>query len=377
MKNQASTKPINLFDYEKLAVEYLSQMALDYYASGAWDEVTLRDNRAAFERYKLRPRVMVDVSNRNLATQVLGQPLEIPLLIAPMAFQCLAHPEGEVATARAATSAGVGMVLSTLSTRSLEEVAASPEKNSYAPQWFQLYIHKDRGLTRALVERAYTAGYKALCVTVDAPVLGRRERDRQNEFTLPPGLQLANLASLAKLYIPHQQGESGVFTYFAQQLDPTVTWKDLEWLQSLSLLPLVLKGILRGDDAVRAVECGVKAIVVSNHGGRQLDGAVASLDALAEIVKAVNGRAEVLVDGGIRRGTDILKALALGAKAVLLGRPILWGLAVSGEAGVAHVLALLRDELDVAMALSGCPSVDSIDLSLLEKCNSSQLKYEV
>lgn len=373
MKNQASTKPINLFDYEKLAVEYLSQMALDYYASGAWDEVTLRDNRAAFERYKLRPRVMVDVSNRNLATQVLGQPLEIPLLIAPMAFQCLAHPEGEVATARAATSAGVGMVLSTLSTRSLEEVAASPEKNSYAPQWFQLYIHKDRGLTRALVERAYTAGYKALCVTVDAPVLGRRERDRQNEFTLPPGLQLANLASLAKLYIPHQQGESGVFTYFAQQLDPTVTWKDLEWLQSLSLLPLVLKGILRGDDAVRAVECGVKAIVVSNHGGRQLDGAVASLDALAEIVKAVNGRAEVLVDGGIRRGTDILKALALGAKAVLLGRPILWGLAVSGEAGVAHVLALLRDELDVAMALSGCPSVDSIDLSLLEKCNSSQL----
>lgn len=377
MKNQASTKPINLFDYEKLAVEYLSQMALDYYASGAWDEVTLRDNRAAFERYKLRPRVMVDVSNRNLATQVLGQPLEIPLLIAPMAFQCLAHPEGEVATARAATSAGVGMVLSTLSTRSLEEVAASPEKNSYAPQWFQLYIHKDRGLTRALVERAFTAGYKALCVTVDAPVLGRRERDRQNEFTLPPGLQLANLASLAKLYIPHQQGESGVFTYFAQQLDPTVTWKDLEWLQSLSLLPLVLKGILRGDDAVRAVECGVKAIVVSNHGGRQLDGAVASLDALAEIVKAVNGRAEVLVDGGIRRGTDILKALALGAKAVLLGRPILWGLAVSGEAGVAHVLALLRDELDVAMALSGCPSVDSIDLSLLEKCNSSQLKYEV
>lgn len=377
MKNQASTKPINLFDYEKLAVEYLSQMALDYYASGAWDEVTLRDNRAAFERYKLRPRVMVDVSNRNLATQVLGQPLEIPLLIAPMAFQCLAHPEGEVATARAATSAGVGMVLSTLSTRSLEEVAASPEKNSYAPQWFQLYIHKDRGLTRALVERAFTAGYKALCVTVDAPVLGRRERDRQNEFTLPPGLQLANLASLAKLYIPHQQGESGVFTYFAQQLDPTVTWKDLEWLQSLSLLPLVLKGILRGDDAVRAVECGVKAIVVSNHGGRQLDGAVASLDALAEIVKAVNGRAEVLVDGGIRRGTDILKALALGAKAVLLGRPILWGLAVSGEAGVAHVLALLRDELDVAMALSGCPSVDNIDLSLLEKCNSSQLKYEV
>lgn len=366
MEKLKSFKPLNLFEYEQLAPKYLSQMALDYYASGAWDEVTLRDNRAAFEKFKLRPRVLVDVSQRNLWTEVLNQPLQIPLLIAPMAFQCLANPQGEVATARAAASAGVGMVLSTLSTKSIEEVAAvHHDTNLHSPQWFQLYIHKDRGLTRALVERAYAAGYKALCITVDAPVLGRRERDKRNEFALPPTMQLANLTNLPGLNILQEQGESGLFSYFAQQLDPAVTWQDLEWFQSLCPLPLVVKGILRADDAVRAVECGAKAIVVSNHGGRQLDGAVASVDALAEVVDAVGDRAEVLLDGGIRRGTDILRALALGAKAVLVGRPVLWGLAVAGEAGVAHVIDILRDELDVAMALSGCASLEKIDSSLL------------
>lgn len=366
MEKPKSFKPLNLFEYEQLASERLSQMALDYYASGAWDEVTLRDNRVAFERFKLCPRVLVDVSDRNLATKVLGQPLHMPLLIAPMAFQCLAHPQGEIATAKAAASTGVGMVLSTLSTKSIEEVATvSHDTNLYSPQWFQLYIHKDKGLTRALVERAYAAGYKALCITVDAPVLGRRERDKRNEFALPLGMQVANLTNISELNIPHKEGESGLFTYFAEQLNPAVTWNDLEWLKSLCPLPLVLKGILRADDAARAVECGAKGIVVSNHGGRQLDGAIASLDALAEVVKAVDGRAEVLLDGGIRRGTDILKALALGAKAVLVGRPVLWGLAVAGEAGVAHVIEILRDELDVAIALSGCASVEKIDSSLL------------
>ncbi|WP_171975862.1 alpha-hydroxy acid oxidase [Brasilonema sennae] len=366
MEERKSFQPLNLFEYEQLATKSLSQMALDYYASGAWDEVTLRDNRAAFEKFKLRPRSLVDVSQRNLATEVLAQPLQIPLLIAPMAFQCLANPQGEVATATAAASAGVGMVLSTLSTKTIEEVAAvCHDTNLQTPQWFQLYIHKDRGLTRALVERAYTAGYKALCITVDAPVLGRRERDKRNEFALPPDMQLANLTNLSGLNIPQKQGESGLFTYFAQQLDPAVTWQDLEWLESLCPLPLVVKGILRADDAVRAVESGAKAIVVSNHGGRQLDGAIASIDALAEVVDAVGDRAEVLLDGGIRRGTDILRALALGAKAVLVGRPVLWGLAVAGEAGVAHVIDILRDELDVAMALSGCASLEKIDSSLL------------
>ncbi|MBD6616580.1 alpha-hydroxy-acid oxidizing protein [Komarekiella sp. 'clone 1'] len=364
VSNDSRFQPINLFEYEKLAKEHLSQMTLDYYSSGAWDEITLRDNRAAFERVKLRPRTLVDVSDRNLSTSILGQPLQLPLLIAPMAFQCLAHPDGEVATAIAAASAGVGMVLSTMATKSMEEVAAVGNKQNTL-QWFQLYIHKDRGLTRALVERAYAAGYKALCLTVDAPVLGQRERDQRNEFALPPNLHLANLATISGLDISHETGESGLFTYFAQQLNPAVTWRDLEWLQSISPLPLILKGILRGDDAVRAVESGARAIIVSNHGGRQLDGAIASLDVLAEIVAAADGKAEVLLDGGIRRGTDILKALALGAKAVLIGRPVLWGLAVAGQVGVSHVISLLQDELNVAMALSGCAKLQDIDSSLL------------
>jgi 4-hydroxymandelate oxidase len=363
LMNGSRFQPINLFEYEKLATKALSQMALDYYNSGAWDEVTLRDNRTAFERLKLRPRMMVDVSSRNLNTTILGQSVSMPLLIAPMAFQCLAHPSGEIATALAASKTGVGMVLSTMSTKSIENVAAARDQNiSVAPQWFQLYVHRDRGLTRALVERACSAGYQALCLTVDAPVLGRREQDKRNQFSLPSGLQLANLTALN---IPHEKGESGLFTYFAQQLDPSLTWRDVEWLQSLSPLPIAVKGILRGDDALRAVEYGAKAVIVSNHGGRQLDGAIASIDALPEIVAAVGDKTEVLLDGGIRRGTDILKALALGAKAVLLGRPILWGLAVAGEAGVSHVIELLRDELDIAIALSGCATLQDIDSSLV------------
>jgi 4-hydroxymandelate oxidase len=234
-------------------------------------------------------------------------------------------------------------------------------------QWFQLYIHKDQGLTQALVQRAYTAGYKAICLTVDAPMLGKRERDQRNEFTLPPGLHPANLTNISGLDIPQAPGESGLLTYFAQQINPAVTWKDLEWLQSLSPLPLVVKGILRADDAVRAVEYGAQAIVVSNHGGRQLDGAIASLDALPDIIAAVDGKAEVLLDGGIRRGTDILKALAYGAKAVLIGRPVLWGLAVAGKIGVSHIISLLQDELNLAMALSGCASLGDIDSSLVNQ----------
>lgn len=356
-------RPINLFEYETLASQHLSKMALDYYARGAWDEVTLRDNRAAYDRYKLLPRVLADVTHRDLSTTVLGRPLKLPILIAPMAFQRLAHPQGEVATARAAKSMGATMVLSTLSTISLEEVARETDR-----LWFQLYVHRDRSLTRALVERAEAAGYSALCLTVDAPVLGQRERDRRNEFSLPLGMELANLTAMADLKIPQTKGESGLLAYFAQQLDPGLTWQDVEWLQSLTKLPVVVKGILRGDDARRAVEHGAKAIVVSNHGGRQLDGAIATIDALGEVVAAVGDRAEVLVDGGIRRGSDILKAIALGAKAVLVGRPILWGLAVGGELGARHVLELLRDELDRGMALSGCAKIEDIDVSLVRHC---------
>ncbi|MBD1922834.1 alpha-hydroxy-acid oxidizing protein [Microcoleus sp. FACHB-831] len=368
----APDRPINLFEYETLATQHLSPMARDYYASGAWDEITLRDNRAAFERYKLRPRMLVNVSQRDLSTTILGNRIEMPILIAPMAFQCLAHPEGELATARIAAKLKTVMVLSTLATKSLEEVSSVREQgnNNISPQWFQLYVHKDRGLTKALVQRAYTAGYQAICLTVDAPILGQREKDKRNQFVLPPGMELANLAMLKDLEIPYKSGESGLFSYFLEQINPATTWQDLEWLQSLSPLPLVVKGILRGDDARKAVECGAKAVIVSNHGGRQLDGAIASIDALSEVVAEVGIEIEVLMDGGIRRGTDILKALALGAKAVLLGRPILWGLALGGEAGIQHVLELLRDELDSAIALSGCAKLQDIDPSLVVRLST-------
>lgn len=356
-------KPINIFEYGSLATQHLSQMALDYYASGAWDEITLQDNRTAYERYKLRPRMLVNVSQRNLTTKILGQHIKMPILIAPMAFQCLAHPEGELATARVAADLGTIMVLSTMSTKSLEDVALAP--NVSKKFWFQLYVHRDRAITRALVERAEAAGYQALCLTVDAPILGIRERDRRNKFTLPSDMELANLTSMTNLVIPPTEDESGLFTYFADQLDPALTWGDIDWLQSLTSLPIVVKGILRGDDAIRAVEHGAKGIIVSNHGGRQLDGAIATLDALSEVVAAVGHQVDVLMDGGIRRGTDILKALALGAKAVLIGRPVLWGLAVNGEAGAHHLLELLRDELEVAMALSGCAKIEDIDSSLV------------
>ncbi|AFY79026.1 alpha-hydroxyacid dehydrogenase, FMN-dependent L-lactate dehydrogenase [Pleurocapsa sp. PCC 7327] len=363
-------RPINLFEYESLAKQNLSRMALDYYSSGAGDELTLRYNRAAFDRYQFRPRMLVDVSQRDLSASIVGQSLPMPILIAPMAFQCLAHPEGELATARAAQKLGAVMVLSTLSTKSLAAVA-SERKNIF--QWFQLYVHKDRSLTRTLVEMAQAAGFSALCLTVDAPFLGKRERDCRNQFALPPGMELANLTCMADLTIAKTAGESGLFAYFTQQIDPSVTWKDLEWLQSITRLPVIVKGILRGDDAKTAVEYGARGIIVSNHGGRQLDGAIASLDALPEIVEAVGGKADILLDGGIRRGTDILKALALGAKAVLVGRPILWGLAVGGETGVCHVLELLRDELDLAMALSGCPTIQAIDPSIVIKSRDRYL----
>ena len=353
-------QPINLFEYEALAPQKLPKMAYDYYASGAEDEITLAENRQAFRRYRLRPKMLVDVSHRDLTTSILGQTLSMPILIAPMAFQCLAHPDGEIAAARAASELDTLMILSTMSTKSLEEVAQVNSK-----RWFQLYIHRDRGLTKALVQRAETSGFTALCLTVDAPLIGRREADVRNGFTLPEGLELANLATMSNLTFPQTSQESGLFTYFQQQIDASVTWKDVEWLESITNLPILLKGILRADDAIMAAKIGVKGIIVSNHGGRQLDGAVASLDALAEIVETVGDKLEILVDGGIRRGSDILKAICLGAKAVLVGRPILWGLAVNGETGVKHILELLRDELDLAMALSGCPSLKDLDSSLI------------
>lgn len=354
-------EPINLFEYEALAKDRLSPLAWDYFSSGAMDEVTLRDNREAFERIAIRYHVLAGTSERDLSTQVLGQRLDLPLLIAPTAFARLAHPEGECAVARAAAGEGVTQVLSTLSTTSLEDVAkAAPDGN----RWFQLYVFKDRGLTADLVRRAEAAGYGAIVMTVDAPLLGKRERDARNRFALPEGLTAANLtAQLAR--IGSDGTDSGLFQFFAQVLDPGLTWDDLEWLASLTTLPVLVKGVVRGDDAERAIERGCAGVIVSNHGGRQLDTAISSIDALPEVAEAVDGRGAVLVDGGVRRGTDIVKALALGASAVLIGRPVLWGLAAGGEDGVRRVLRILRAEFDLAMALCGASNVEELWPDLL------------
>jgi len=364
----ASTEPraglaeaLNLHDLERLALERLAPLVRDYYASGADDEVTLRDNRAAFDRLKLHYRVMVDVGTRDLTTQVLGHTVALPVLLAPTAFQRLAHPEGEVATARAAGAAGTIMILSTLSTTPVEEVVAA----SRGPVWFQLYVYRDRGATEALVRRVEAAGCAALVLTVDAPVLGQRERDVRNRFALPPGLSVENMLSHGMGGVAPGGSDSGLAAYFASLLDPALTWKDLEWLRSITRLPVLVKGVVRPDDAVRAVEHGAAGVVVSNHGGRQLDTAPATIDVLPSVVDAVAGRAEVLVDGGVRRGTDVVKAVALGARAVLIGRSALWGLTVAGQDGVAAVLAILRAELHRALALCGCPQIRALGRDLV------------
>jgi len=351
---------LTIEEFEEAARGRLPRMVFDYFAGGSGEEWTLAENRRAFERWVLRPRVLVDVSEVDLRTTVLGQEVAFPILLAPTALQRMAHRYGELATARAAASVGALMVLSTVSTASMEEVATSG-----ARRWFQLYVLKDRDLTAALVKRAHAAGYGALVLTVDAPILGRRFRDDRNRFSLPPGIAMANLEGMG---LPESEG-SRLFAFFVERHDGSLAWEDVAWLASLTPMPLVLKGVLRGDDARRGVDAGAAAIIVSNHGGRQLDGSPATIDVLSEVVDAVEGRAEVLVDGGIRRGTDVMKALAMGARAVLVGRPYLWGLAVDGQAGVRRVLELLRDDFALAMALCGCPTVSDIDRSLVAQAS--------
>jgi 4-hydroxymandelate oxidase len=303
--------------------------------------------------------VLIDVTERDTATRVLGTPVRFPVMVAPTALARMADREGEVAISRAAAAEGTVMVLSTIASATIEEVAqAAPE----APRWFQLYFHRDRELTADLVRRAAAAGYGAIVPTVDAPVLGTRDRDSRNRFATPPGVGLSNVGAR---FLPEvEEGDSALAAYVRTQQDPGVVWEDIAWLRTLCDLPIVLKGILTAEDAALAADAGVEGIVVSNHGGRQLDGTIASLDALPEVVEAA-GRCEVYLDGGVRRGSDVLKALALGARAVLVGRPVLWGLAVAGEAGAQHVLHLLHQDLDVAMAISGCRSVRDITPALV------------
>jgi isopentenyl diphosphate isomerase/L-lactate dehydrogenase-like FMN-dependent dehydrogenase len=323
------TKPINVWDYERLAEEKLDANAHAYFAGGAGDEVTLRDNVAAFERRKLRPRVLVDVGRVSTQTTVLGTDVELPVLIAPLAMQRLAHPGGEVATARAAAAAGTIMCLSSAAT-------CAPRELSDGHRWFQVYVWRPRSKTEAAIEEAIASGYSALVLTVDVPFIGRRERDIRVDFKVPEELEV--------------QGD-----LFGQGFDASLSWRDLEWLAGYGL-PVVVKGLLTAEDAQLACEHGAAAVVVSNHGGRQLDGVSATLDVLEEVVDAVEGRAEVLLDGGVRRGTDVLEALALGARTVLIGRAMLWGLAVGGEEGVTHVLELFRSEIELGLSLLGCTS---------------------
>ena len=354
--------PLTVDDYETLAREQLERSAWDYYAGGSGDERTLTDNRAAFARIPLRPRVLVDVSTIDAGTRIFGTDVPAPILLAPTAFNRLACDDGEIAAARAAGTAGTIMICSTLSTCRLEDVAAA----ATGPLWFQLYVYKDRAMTEELIARAESAGYRAIVLTVDTPLLGRRYRDARNGFVLPEGLAMRNFE--AAMSNAARWGTHASFAAYVHDLfDASLSWDVVSWLRARTRLPIVLKGIMTGEDAGQAVRAGVEGVIVSNHGGRQLDGVPASIEVLEEVADAVGGRAEVLLDGGIRRGTDVLKALALGARAVCIGRPYLWALAAAGEAGVVDVLRILRDELALAMALSGRPTIASIDRTLVRR----------
>ncbi|MDX6486266.1 MAG: 4-hydroxymandelate oxidase [Gaiellaceae bacterium] len=349
------SEPVNVAEFFEQAAEKVDPKIWCYFEGGAGDEVTLRANRGAYARWRFRPRVLVDVGEVSAATTVLGTPVSMPLLVAPFAMQRLLDPEGEVATARAAAAAGTVMCVSTLTTSGHDEIAAA---GGAAPRWLQLYVLRDKQRTLDHIAEAREFGYSALALTVDTPVLGRRERDQRLGFELP-----------ADLPLPYLKGKDpNVAMTFAEQfqMSPSVTWRDLEWIAAESGLPVILKGIVTREDALLAVEHGAAAILVSNHGGRQLDGAPATLDALPEVVEAAAGRCEVYVDGGIRRGTDVLKALALGARATFVGRAAACGLAVGGEAGVRRVLAILQEEIELGLALLGCTSPAEVTRSHVE-----------
>jgi 4-hydroxymandelate oxidase len=341
---------INVFDYERAAADRLSESALAYYVGGSMDERTLQDNRAAFARRRLLPRVMIDTSRIETSVEVLGRRWPWPIFTCPIALHRLAHPDGELATARATTARNLVMTLSTSASTDMAEVAAIG-----GPRWFQVYLLADQGARRALIERAIEQGYEALVMTADLQRLGRRERDIRVGFELPFDVSVPNVAVAVRSSLDEAAEQSFV---------ESVTWDDLEWLAGFGL-PVIVKGVLHPDDARLAFEHGAAAVQVSNHGGRQLDAAIASLDALPAVVEAAAGLGPILFDGGVRRGTDVLVALALGATAIGIGRPILWGLAVDGEAGVGRVLDILADELEHAMALAGVPSLAALTPDLV------------
>ncbi|KAG5551454.1 hypothetical protein RHGRI_009765 [Rhododendron griersonianum] len=344
----------NVSEYEGIAKQKLPKMVFDYYASGAEDQWTLEENRNAFSRILFRPRILIDVSKIDLATTVLGFKISMPIMIAPTAMQKMAHPEGKqflISTVYAFTFE----TLSSWATSSVEEVASTGP----GIRFFQLYVYKDRNVVAQLVRRAERAGFKAIALTVDTPRLGRREADIKNRFTLPPFLTLKNFEGL-DLGKMDEANDSGLASYVAGQIDRTLSWKDVKWLQTITKLPILVKGVLTAEDARLSIQAGAAGIIVSNHGARQLDYVPATIMALEEVVKAAQGRVPVFLDGGVRRGTDVFKALALGASGIFIGRPVLYSLAAEGEAGVRKVLQMLRDEFELTMALSGCRSLSEI-----------------
>src|SRR4051812_8075179 len=346
-----AAEPCNVGDYERVARERLPEGAYGYFAGGADDECALADNIEGWRRWTLRPRVLVDVSETNAATTVLDTPISMPVLVAPVAIQRMAHDDGEAGMARAAAAAGTIMVVSSLATTSLADIAAAAPD---APRWFQVYRFRDSGVTQALIDQASDAGYQALVLTVDAPRLGRRERDVRTGFALPPEVTVPSFAAATG------GSTGGTPSDLFALMDASVTWRDLEELASSTDLPVLVKGVMTAEDAQLACEHGAAGVVVSNHGGRQLDCVGPTVDALPEVAEAVEGRAEVLVDGGVRRGADAVRALALGAGAVLAGRAPLWGLAAGGEQGAREVLEMLRGEVELALALTGCARPEAV-----------------
>jgi 4-hydroxymandelate oxidase len=353
-------------DYIPYARERLDDNAWAYIAGGAADELTLDWNRASFDRLRLKPRVLTPVAGGHTRTTLFGVEYRHPVLLAPVAYQRLAHPDGELAVAQAAAATDTGMVVSTLSSQRLEDIAAVPD----ALLWFQLYLQHDRGFTRSLVERAEASACRALMVTVDAPINGVRNREQRAGFRLPSDIAALNLQGMPMP--PQRELRPDQSMVFDGLMPQAPTWADLDWLRGITSLPLVIKGILSPEDAARAADMGADGVVVSNHGGRTLDTLPAAIDALPAIADAVGGRLTVLLDGGIRRGTDVLKAVALGARAVLVGRPYLYGLAAAGPLGVAHVVRILRDELEAAMALTGCATIGDIGREVLFDSGSGQ-----
>ena len=356
--NAESLPTADVTRFEPLARRRLSQMAYDYVRSGGGDEISMRANRAGFERVQLSPSVLVDVSGIDTRVNLFGSEMESPILLAPVAYHRLYHRDGEVATARGASAAGAGFVISTFTTTEIDEIA----RNTQRPIWFQLYVQRDRGFTKEMVERAVASGCKAVCLTVDTPVLGNRYG--QLSFGLPKELECVHLRGLA-LKSPITGHKTQRSSIYDSLFDPSFNWNDLEWLRSVARVPVILKGVLSAEDGRRAVERGADGVIVSNHGGRNLDTVPATIDALPRVVEAVAGRIPVMLDSGIRRGTDVLAALALGAKAVFIGRPYVYGLAVGGAQGVERVINILRDELERAMALTGRRSIAEIDATVL------------